>query len=61
LLFESNESKAVPIKHMIASTKMSDANVKKVRAAMLGLEKTDSGQKILAKIGYKGYENGDPQ
>ena len=28
---------------------------------MLGLDKSESGQKILAKIGYKGYEIGDPQ
>jgi ABC-type phosphate/phosphonate transport system substrate-binding protein len=55
------ESKAVPIKHMIASTKMSDADVEKVRAAMLHLDKSEAGQKILAKIGYKGYESGDPQ
>jgi len=32
-----------------------------VRAVMLGLEKSESGQKILAKLGYKGYETGDPQ
>jgi ABC-type phosphate/phosphonate transport system substrate-binding protein len=55
------ESKAVPIKHMIASTKLSDADVEKVRTVMLNLEKTEQGQKILAKIGYKGYENGDVQ
>jgi len=55
------ESKAVPIKHMIASTKMSDTDLEKVRALMLGLDKSDAGQKILAKIGYKGYESGDPQ
>jgi phosphonate transport system substrate-binding protein len=55
------ESKAVPIKHVIASTKMRDMDVKTVRAVMLGLDKSDAGQKILAKIGYKGYESGDPQ
>ena len=55
------ESKAVPIKHMIASTKIRDTDVEKVRALMLGLDKSESGQKILAKIGYKGYEIGDPQ
>src|SRR6267154_1345424 len=55
------ESKAVPIKHMIASTKMSDTDLEKVRALMLGLDKSEAGQKILAKIGYKGYESGDPQ
>jgi len=55
------ESKAVPIKHVIASTKMRDMDVKTVRAVMLGLDKSDAGQKILAKIGYKGYESGDPE
>jgi len=55
------ESKPVPIKHMIASTKMSDADIEKVRGVMLGLEKSEAGQKILAKLGYKGYEAGDPQ
>jgi ABC-type phosphate/phosphonate transport system substrate-binding protein len=55
------ESKAVPIKHMIASTKMSVTDLEKVRALMLGLDKSEAGQKILAKIGYKGYESGDPQ
>src|SRR5690349_3352816 len=55
------ESKPVPIKHMIASTKMSVADVEKVRAVMLGLDKSEAGRKILAKIGYKGYESGDPQ
>jgi phosphonate transport system substrate-binding protein len=55
------ESKPVPIKHMIASTKMSDPEVLKVRAVMLNLDKSEAGQKILAKIGYKGYEIGDEQ
>jgi ABC-type phosphate/phosphonate transport system substrate-binding protein len=55
------ESKPVPIKHMIASTKLSDADIEKVRAVMLNLDKSESGQKILAKLGYKGYESGDPQ
>src|SRR6267378_3531181 len=55
------ESKAVPIKHMIASTKMSVMDLEKVRAVMLGLDKSEAGQKILAKVGYKGYESGDPQ
>lgn len=55
------ESKPVPIKHMIASTKMSDADVEKVRAVMLSLDKSEAGQRILAKLGYKGYEGGDLQ
>src|SRR5712671_2589228 len=55
------ESKPVPIKHVIASTKMSDTDLEKVRALLVGLDKSASGQKILAKIGYKGYESGDLQ
>jgi phosphonate transport system substrate-binding protein len=55
------ESKPVPIKHMIASTKMSESDIEKVRAVMLNLDKSESGQKILAKLGYKGYESGDAQ
>src|SRR5712692_1656715 len=55
------ESKPVPIKHMIASTKLSEQDVQKVRAVMLGLDKSEAGQKILDKLGYKGYESGDPQ
>src|SRR6266853_3066144 len=55
------ESKPVPSEHVIAATKMRDTDVKKVRALMLDLDKSDAGQKILAKIGYKGYESGDLQ
>ncbi len=55
------ESKPVPIKHMIASTRLSVQDVQKVRAVMLGLDKSEAGQKILDKLGYKGYESGDPQ
>jgi ABC-type phosphate/phosphonate transport system substrate-binding protein len=55
------ESKPVPIKHMIASAKLSEHDIRKVRQLMLGLDRSEAGQKILAKIGYKGYENGDEQ
>lgn len=55
------ESKPVPIKHMIASTKMNPGDVSKVRELMLGLDKSDAGRRILAKIGYQGYEAGDDQ
>ncbi len=55
------ESKPVPIKHVIASAKMSDTDLEKVRALLVGLDKSAAGQKILAKIGYKGYESGDLQ
>jgi ABC-type phosphate/phosphonate transport system substrate-binding protein len=46
---------------MIASTKMGEADIEKVRSVMLGLDKTEAGQKILAKLGSKGYETGDLQ
>jgi phosphonate transport system substrate-binding protein len=55
------ESKPVPIKHMIASSRMSDRDVQKVRDLMLGLDRNPAGEKILAEIGYKGYERGDEQ
>ena len=55
------ESKPVPIKHMIASSRMSEKDVRKVRELMLSLDKTDAGRKILENIGYKGYEIGDEQ
>jgi ABC-type phosphate/phosphonate transport system substrate-binding protein len=55
------ESRPVPIKHMIASANMSVDDVRKVRELMLGLEKSDAGRKILEKIGYRGYENGDEE
>jgi ABC-type phosphate/phosphonate transport system substrate-binding protein len=55
------ESKPVPIKHMIASAKLSEHDLQKLRQLMLGLDKSDAGQKVLAKIGYKGYESGDEQ
>jgi phosphonate transport system substrate-binding protein len=55
------ESKPVPIKHMVASTKMSEADVEKVREVMLGLENSEAGKKILAKLGYLGYTTGDEQ
>jgi ABC-type phosphate/phosphonate transport system substrate-binding protein len=55
------ESKAVPIKHMIASTKMNEHDVEKVREVMLNLDKSDAGRKILVQLGYAGYVGGDEQ
>jgi len=55
------ESRSVPIKHMIASAKMSEHDIEKVRAVMLNLDKSDAGRKILAEIGYAGYVTGDEQ
>ena len=55
------ESKPVPIKHMIASSRMNGEDVRKLRELMLGLDKSDAGRKILEKIGYRGYETGDDE
>jgi phosphonate transport system substrate-binding protein len=55
------ESRPVPIKHMIASSKLSEKDLQKVRELMLNLDKNPAGQKVLARIGYKGYERGDEQ
>lgn len=55
------ESKPVPIKHMIASSRMNGEDVRKLRELMLGLDKSDAGRRILEKIGYRGYEIGDEE
>jgi phosphonate transport system substrate-binding protein len=55
------ESRPVPIKHMIASSRMKVEDIQKVRDLMLGLDDSEAGRRLLAKIGYKGYESGDEQ
>ena len=37
------------------------SSVRKLRALMLGLQKSDAGRKILEKIGCRGHENGDEE
>ena len=49
------ESKPVPIKHVIASPKVSNEEFEKIRAVILGLESTKEGQAILEKLGFKGF------
>jgi phosphonate transport system substrate-binding protein len=53
------ESRPVPIKHFIASTKLSDGDIEKVRGVLLGLDQTPAGRTILEHIGFKGFVEGD--
>jgi ABC-type phosphate/phosphonate transport system substrate-binding protein len=53
------ESKPVPIKHFIASTKMSDSDIEKVRNVLLTLDQSAAGRSVLEHIGFKGFVQGD--
>jgi phosphonate transport system substrate-binding protein len=53
------ESKPVPIKHFIASTKMSDGDIEKVRNVLLTLDQSTAGKAVLERIGFKGFVQGD--
>jgi|APFre7841882724_1041349.scaffolds.fasta_scaffold04252_6 ABC-type phosphate/phosphonate transport system substrate-binding protein len=53
------ESKAVPIKHVIASPSLTPAEVETIRQVFLSLENTKDGQEILKKIGFAGFRAGD--
>jgi ABC-type phosphate/phosphonate transport system substrate-binding protein len=49
-------SRSVPIKQVIASTRLSAEDVEKVREALIGLANTDPGRKALSITGYKGFQ-----
>jgi phosphonate transport system substrate-binding protein len=53
------ESKPVPIKHFIASAKMSDSDIEKVRNVLLTLDQSAAGRSVLERIGFKGFVQGD--
>ena len=53
------ESKAVPIKHVIASPNLSPQEVETIRQVFLSLENSKDGQEILKKIGFAGFRTGD--
>lgn len=55
------KSKKLPFWSIIASPKMSKDEVAKMRKALIDMENTDEGKKILAKIGVKGWVPGNPQ
>ena len=49
-------SRSVPIKQVIASTKLSAEDVERIRDALLNLPNTDPGRKALSSTGYKGFQ-----
>ncbi len=49
-------SRSVPIKHVIASTRLSAEEVDRVREALVNLSGTDPGRKALSTTGYKGFQ-----
>ena len=55
------ESKPVPIKHLIASPRMSKGDIEKVRALFLGMETSKENRKLLEKIGFQGFIAGNEQ
>ena len=53
------QSKAVPIKHILASPNLSAADVEKVRDYLVGLDTHDEGRKKLEPTKYSGFEKFD--
>ena len=49
-------SRSVPIKQVIASTKLSAEEVDRIRDALINLPNTDPGRKALSSTGYKGFQ-----
>jgi phosphonate transport system substrate-binding protein len=54
-------SRAVPIKHFIASTRLSKAEVERVRELLLGLDTSPKDKPALTKIGFQGFVAGNDQ
>ena len=50
------KSRSLPIKHIIASTKLSSDEMDRVRDALIALSNTEPGRKVLAITGYKGFQ-----
>ena len=53
------QSKAVPIKHILASPNLSAGDVEKVREYLIGLDASDEGKKKLEPTKYSGFEKYD--
>jgi len=49
-------SRPVPIKQVIASTRLSSDDMERVRDALVGLANSDPGRKALSITGYKGFQ-----
>ncbi len=48
-------SRPVPIKQMIASTKLSADDEQQIHGVLLGLAQSDAGRNALTTLGYKGF------
>jgi phosphonate transport system substrate-binding protein len=55
------KSKKLPFWSIIASPKVSKADVANMQKALIEMENSEDGKKILAKIGVKGWVGGNPQ
>lgn len=55
------KSKKLPFWSIIASPKVSKADVASMQKALIEMENSEDGKKILAKIGVKGWVGGNPQ
>lgn len=55
------KSKKFPSWAVIAPATTAPADILKIRAALVNLDTSEAGQKILAKTGIKGFTAGDPQ
>ena len=55
------KSKKLPFWSIIASPKLSKDDVARMQKALIDMENTDEGKKILAKIGVKGWVPGNPK
>lgn len=53
------QSKAVPIKHILASPNLSADQIEKVREYLIGLDGSDDGKKKLEPTKYTGFEKYD--
>jgi phosphonate transport system substrate-binding protein len=55
------QSRVLPFWSIIASPNMSTEQIAKLRAALMNMENTDEGKKVLARIGVKGFVEGKQQ
>jgi len=55
------KSKKLPFWSIIASPKLSKSDVAAMQKALIDMESSEEGKKILAKIGVKGWVAGNPQ
>jgi ABC-type phosphate/phosphonate transport system substrate-binding protein len=54
-------SRPVPIKQIIVSTKLPEAEQQKIRTALLTLRDSKPGREALDAVGYKGFVAPNPE